>query len=143
MAKDFNSVTISGRIGRDCELVATQTGKELVKFSFACNNYQGEAQWFECISFAQNHKKLQPYLEKGKRLVVQGEISAQAYLSKQGEPKAKLTIMVRDLVFISNPQASDQDKPRTKIIGGEEYSEQQLRELSTDQGDYKSVNVPF
>lgn len=89
-------MNITGRLTRDAEVNTTKNGKLVVNFSVAVNesykNKQGErveqTSFFSC-SYWKSAKVLN-MLTKGLLVELTGNVSARAWVSKDGEPKAGL-----------------------------------------------------
>lgn len=89
-------MNITGRLTRDAEVNTTKNGKQVVNFSVAVNesykNKQGEridqTSFFSC-SYWKSAKVL-TMLTKGLLVELTGNVSARAWVSKDGEPKAGL-----------------------------------------------------
>ncbi|AFL98145.1 single-stranded DNA-binding protein [Ornithobacterium rhinotracheale] len=89
-------MNITGRLTRDAEVKALPNDRKVVNFSIAVNdhyrNKQGEdiqqTAFFDCAYWqGTNVAKI---LTKGALVELTGRVSARAWLSKDGEPKAGL-----------------------------------------------------
>lgn len=90
--------SFSGNIGRDAEVIATKSGKYLLKFSVADEVYangQKQTQWVSCVDFRTSSvEKLVDYLKKGTLVHVSGEVSLNSYEAKDGTTKTSLQCSV-------------------------------------------------
>ncbi len=96
-------MNIIGRVTKDAEVRTTAQGKQVVNFSVAVNdsykNKQGERKeqtaFFDCSYWkSPNVVKL---LTKGLLVELSGRVTARAWLSKDGEPKAGLNFHTSDI----------------------------------------------
>lgn len=89
---------IIGRLTADANVSETKTGKKVVNFSIAVNdNYRPKGSselqkitnYFNCAYWI--NEGIAAYMLKGGLVELQGRIGVNAYLSKEGEAKARLT----------------------------------------------------
>ena len=90
-----------GRLVRDLEVMYSQNGLCVAKFSIAENiyNYQTkdrEAQFYNIIAFGKLAERIGKLaLEKGEKLHIEGRLQIKDYVNKQGE-KRKYTQIILD-----------------------------------------------
>ncbi len=89
MISKYNHLTIWGNIGKDPEVRATQTGKEITSFSIGV--WQGKdkpTMWLDCKSF-------DPVtFGKGAKVVVEGKLTMETWTSKEGATIKKYVVIV-------------------------------------------------
>jgi len=116
MATDLNVVALVGRLTRDADIRYTQGGAGICHFSIAVNRRKrtGENQWedeanfFDCSLFGKTAVSMQPYLLKGKQVSVLGELR-QSKWDSDGQQKSRVEIAVNSLQLLgSNPNSSAQ-----------------------------------
>lgn len=86
------------RVGKDAEVRATSSGKELASFSAAFDNGWGDNKqtvWLDCTYWGNRGVKVAPYIKKGNQLVVEGDIGTREY-----EGKTYLTLNVSDVKLV-------------------------------------------
>lgn len=102
----MNKVILSGGIGKDAEL--TKVGESsVIKFPFATSkkwkDKQGQQQekteWHNIVIWRKDG--LLPYLKKGVRLLIEGEINYSEY-EKDGEKKYFTSINAQNVEFLSS-----------------------------------------
>lgn len=89
---------IIGTIGADAE-VKEFSGKKYVSLSVACNEYTKDQQgnrtetttWVSVLWYGDGGGLL-PYLQKGTKVFVRGNLKAKAYTDKQGAAQASINI---------------------------------------------------
>lgn len=87
---------IIGTIGADAE-VREFSGKKYVSLSVACNDYAKDQQgnrtetttWVSVLWYGGG---LLPYLKKGTKVFIRGNLKAKAYTDKQGAAQASINI---------------------------------------------------
>jgi len=94
MASDVNVFVISGRIVKDAEYSVTRTGKELLRFSVAVNNFYRQngmgmtsVSFIPCSCFGKQATALSDMLKKGLQVTVMGKIVQSRYTDKSGNSK--------------------------------------------------------
>jgi single-strand DNA-binding protein len=92
MISKYNHLTIWGNIGKDPEVRATQTGKEITSFSIAV--WQGKdkpSMWLDCKSF-------EPVtFGKGAKVIVEGKLVMETWTSKDGATMKKFVVIVSSI----------------------------------------------
>jgi single-strand DNA-binding protein len=98
MADDINKVLLVGRLTRDAELMYTNNGYALCKFSIAVNQRkkQGEqwvdvAHYFDVNLWGRRGEGLHPYLAKGTQVAIEGALRQQRW-EQDGLKKSRITI---------------------------------------------------
>ncbi len=101
---------LAGALGSDAEVKEVGNNKA-VNFDVAIHkdykNSKGEkvekTEWVHAVLWKGKDQstKIADYLKKGKRVILEGEPGVDAYLSKTNEPKAALTINVKNVEFIA------------------------------------------
>ena len=104
----MNKLTIIGNLTADPELRTTPEGKNVCNFTVAVNrrraNADGEreADFFRVSVWNERADLCAKYLQKGKKVAVEGSAYASAYMGNDGKPKASLELKdVREIEFLS------------------------------------------
>lgn len=132
----YQKVVIAGNVGKDCELRYTPQGKAVADFSVATSKTFGkgegkreETTWWKVVLWQEQAENLSKYIKKGNRILVEGEVSVEAWTDKDGKPAAKLVLTARQVVFMS----SKSERGDAHEGDGSSYD-----------GDYEeSNNIPF
>lgn len=110
----MNSITISGRVGRDSELRTTASGMQVLSFPVASSKkVKGEERttWFDCSLFGQRAQSLQQYIQKGGQVVVSGSCELQTFQKNDGTQGAKIQVMVNDVDLVGGRPPAPQQQP--------------------------------
>ncbi len=107
MAREINSVQISGNLGRNPEF--KQTGNGLATFSLAVNRFipRGNGQfdkqtsWFKCVAWGPVAEAARDKLAKGCRVMVQGRLEAHNWTGPNGEVKTGVEIVVQSFSLMA------------------------------------------
>lgn len=99
----YQQTEIIGHVGSVSEVRKTANGAEVINFSVAVNlnlGHKEETTWFNVVAWNGLANVVAEYVEKGKKLMVQGRISAEAYLDKDGKPQAQLKLTAMKILFL-------------------------------------------
>lgn len=98
-----------GNIGKDAETIRTESGAILTKFSIAINekrNNQEATHWLDCVLFGREGQPhpVSQYIRKGDKIYVEGKPEARGWITKQGEVKASMSIIVNAYELLGGGQ---------------------------------------
>lgn len=101
----MNRLTIIGNLVRDPEMRTTQTGKDVCTFTVAVNkrkkiNGQPDADFFRVSAWEERGRVCHQYLQKGRKVAVNGPVSVSTFTSKAGETRATLEVMADEVEFL-------------------------------------------
>lgn len=90
----MNTVMLMGRLTRDPESRATQSGTAVVRFSLAVNrpkrkDKNQDADFINCVAFGRTAEVIQQYVFKGNRLLLEGEWNDKFLDELEGFPLAQ------------------------------------------------------
>lgn len=108
-------MNISGRLTKDATVSKTPTGRQVVNFSIAVNdsyrNRDGErivhTAFIECAYW--RTAKAVAWLSKGLYVELTGQISAMAWIDRQGNPRAGIKFSTATIKPISGKAKKDTD----------------------------------
>lgn len=95
-----NVWTYSGRVGADAELRTTASGEKVLSFRVANDVGFGDrktTQWVDNSYWGKRAEAVAPYIKKGDRITVSGELKQEEFTRKDGTPGSKLAVRVNDL----------------------------------------------
>ena len=103
-----NSVHLIGNLGNNPEVISTESGKKLAKFSIATNEHYRngagekvtETQWHNLVAWNNTAEIVEKYLEKGKEVAVSGKLTSRSYEDKDGVKKYITEIVVNELLML-------------------------------------------
>lgn len=111
----INQVAISGNLGRDPELRATQSGMQVCSFSVCVNHRQqvnGEWQdipnWVDVTFFGNRAEAIAKYLSKGSLVFVSGRLHQNKWEDKNGNKRSKLEVIGDEIHFGGGNQQQEQ-----------------------------------
>ena len=113
----MNVLTAIGNLPRDAELRFLPDGSPVLSFSVALNSGYGDkaqTDWLECSLFGKRGESLAPFLTKGMKIGVTGEISTNKYKTKEGEERTSLRLRVNEVTLTGNKSDSSTAEPASK-----------------------------
>ena len=120
MSKDFNTVTLSGRLGKDPEIRTTQGGSKIASFSIAnseswTDRTSGERKevthWHRIVIANDGMTKTaEMFLQKGSKVGIVGRLENRRWTDDTGRENTVTEIIVRSgsgqLILMDNRPAS-------------------------------------
>ncbi len=128
----FQKTIIVGNVGRDPEMRYTPSGVPVTSFSVAVNrtwkNQNGEQQekttWFRVTCWRKLAETAAQYLQKGKLVLIEGDVEAQAYTDREGNARATLELTATNMQFLGargdTPEGAVAG-PRAAAPGGDDF----------------------
>lgn len=122
----MNSVNISGHIGREPEIRATQGGTQVLSFSVAVNErvknqhtgqYEDRPNWVDVTVFGNYAESMARILEKGMKVAVSGRLR-QSTWEKDGQKRSKLEVIASNIDLMSKSDGG----------GAQQQADQQYRQ---------------
>jgi len=121
MAKDFNNVTLMGRLTKDPELKTTVSGKNICSFTLAVSGFGDKTNFIDCKAWEKTGELVSKYVGKGQRLLVVGELEQESW-EKDGQKRSKLGVLVRELQFIEKRDSDSVAASQAEKLMGEPVS---------------------
>lgn len=113
-----NSVILSGRLTRDCEHSKTQSGRDLVKFSIAYNEYrnvdgewQEETDFYDVEYWGESAARKAPKLVKGAFVEVTGSLKTNKW-EKDGKTQKRIVIRAQKVDTIKESKSPGTPEPQ-------------------------------
>lgn len=106
---NINRVMLSGNLTRDPELRMTTGGTPVLTFGLAVGEKrsgQDHTNFFECVAFGAYATAMQPWLHKGQRVAVDGQLSYRSW-EHDGQRRSKVEVTVRSIDTIGPAPAKD------------------------------------
>ena len=109
-----NRVTLSGNIGRDPEVRATQSGTSILTFSLAVNervkkgeNYEDYTNWVDVVVFGRRADSLGKILAKGMKIAIDGRLRYSTW-ERDGQKRSKLEVIAEDVDIMQRRDSQGQ-----------------------------------
>ena len=99
----MNKIIIIGNLTGTPELRVTQNGVSVCQFTVAVNGKRKDdgATFFRVTVWRAMGETCHKHLDKGRKVMVCGAVSASAYTGRDGKPRASLEVTAEDVEFLS------------------------------------------
>jgi len=118
----INTITISGRLGRDPETRETNSGKSVCSFSVAVDRRGKDAgtDWFNITAWERLGERCQKFLAKGRHITVSGRMQSR-YYEKDGVKRTVWDLVAHDVDFdprvdAAEPGPTQAAAPRKAVV---------------------------
>lgn len=108
------NVSILGNLGRAPETRTTPDGTFVANFSIASNTTRSTPQgsvkktdWFRVTALGKQAETLAKYAKKGNRLLVQGKLTFNPWLDREGAPQVSADLLLQDFQFVGGNAPED------------------------------------
>jgi len=112
------NISIIGNLGKTPETKISDNGTLMASFSIASNTFkktsEGKEQktdWFRVIAFGRQAETLAQYVKKGTGLAVQGRLTFNPWVDRDGNPQAGADIILQEFQFLSSGRRDDTGDP--------------------------------
>lgn len=113
----YSQTTIVGNLGSDPKMDYTPDGTPVCSFSIAVNRKWNNADgtsgekvtWFRVTTWRKLAESCNQYLQKGRQVLVVGEVVASAWSDQTGTPRATLELTARDVRFLGGANGHSQE----------------------------------
>lgn len=112
----MNKVILIGRLCADVELRRTSSGKAVANYRLAVDRQfkqegQPEADFLNCVAFANQGEFASKHLHKGMKVAVEGRIQTRSYEDKDGKKVYVTEIVVDRHEFCDSKRDEQADRP--------------------------------
>lgn len=105
------SVSILGNLGRNPETRFTPDGTFVASFSIASNSVRSTPQgtvkktdWFRVTALGNQARTLSKYAKKGNKMFVQGKLTFNPWLDREGAPQVSADLLLQDFQFVGGQE---------------------------------------
>ena len=108
----MNKIVIIGNLTGSPELRVTQSGVSVCQFTVAVNGRRKDdvSTFFRVTAWRALGETCHKYLDKGRKVMVCGAVSASAYTGRDGKPRASLEVTAEDVEFLSPASGESQQQ---------------------------------
>ena len=127
----YQKTIVVGHLGNDPEMRYTPSGVPVTSFSLATSrrwtNQNGEQQekttWFRVTCWRKTAELAAQYLQKGRLVLVEGDIDSHAYTDRDGNPRSSLDLTANVVRFLGSRGEGGEPTGATAVSGAhaEEY----------------------
>lgn len=107
--RTVNKVILIGNITRNPSVKTTETGKKIAMFTVATNRYfktaewesKSEAEFHNCVTWANLADRVEEFLKKGKLVYIEGRLKTRIIEKEDNTKIYKTEIVVSNLIFLN------------------------------------------
>lgn len=153
MARSINQVILMGRLTRDPEQRTTSGGKNIASFSIAVDRggQEDAADFFDVTAWEKLGDLVMQYLQKGRRVLVQGRLRQDSWDDKEtGKKRSRIEVTATDVTFLDGPNGeggSDRGSSNNdRSGGGSSSSSRRSDDVQIEDIDDKPIDlseIPF
>ena len=115
-----------GNLGKDPELRYTQSGKAVVSFSIAITdkvNGEDRTEWVNIVAWQKLAEICSEYLEKGKKVYIQGRLQTRSYEDRDGNRRYITEVVAYSMEMLSPKSEAKRQEPRRQEPSHQEPSQ--------------------
>ena len=148
----MNKATLHGFTGKDPEVRTLESGKKIVKFTFATSesytdnsgNRQSNTEWHNIIAWDKLAELCEKYVKKGSELILEGKITYRTYEDKEGVTKYFTEIVCKGLEFCGKKEdKAETTEPAEEKWHGKKEVESMSNPDELPGSDDELSNLPF
>ncbi|MDO7172543.1 single-stranded DNA-binding protein [Mariniflexile sp. AS56] len=103
-----NHVQLIGNVGQEPTVTNLESGKKVVRFSLATNEYykdakgekQTETNWHTVVAWGKTAEIIEKYVSKGKEVGVTGKLKSRSYEDKDGTKQYVTEIEANEILLL-------------------------------------------
>lgn len=109
----MNNVSLVGRLTRDPEIKATNSGSSYARFSIAVDRRGKDAgtDFINIVAFGKTSEFIERYFRKGQRIGINGRIQTGSYEGKDGKKVYTFVVIAENVEFVESKSASASATP--------------------------------
>jgi len=125
----LNKVMIIGNVGADPEMRYTANGRAMTSFRVATNyNYttpdgerREETEWFPIVSWGNLAEQCSQYLQKGRRVYVEGRLRTRSWEAPDGQRRYRTEVIANRVLFLDRaPGVPLPEEPEGEALEADE-----------------------
>jgi len=132
----LNKVMVIGNLGADPEMRYTADGTALTSFRVASSRtYSGrdgerkeETEWFSVVTWQKLAEQCSQYLQKGKKVYIEGRLQTRSWDTPEGERKYRTEVIAERVLFLDRAGEMPLGEHRDAVPAG---------------GDVEPEDIPF
>ena len=115
----LNNTIIQGRLTKDPELITTNNGVSLAKFTIAwnrkINDDNEKVLYIDCEAWRGTADLINKYFKKGNEIIVEGELYTNTYENENGEKRHTIRLNVNQVHFTFGNNKSETNNESNDI----------------------------
>lgn len=150
--RSVNKAILIGNLGRDPELRHTASGKAVATFTVATNRSwtspdgtaQEETEWHNIVTWDRLAEICQQYLQKGRKVYLEGRIQTRSWDDKSGQKRYMTEIVANQMIILDSPGGGrGESRAGARASGGERPAAASEPEYDNLPSDHADDDLPF
>jgi len=105
----MNKIMLIGNLGKDPDMVYTDGGTAITKFTLAVNRVtktssgerKEETDWFNIVAFRDLAERCNTYLTKGQKVFIEGRLQQRKYTDRDNVTRYMVEVIMNDMEFLT------------------------------------------
>jgi single-strand DNA-binding protein len=110
--------TVQGRVSSDPRITVAKSGTKVanITLGWSHKDREGETKWsnIDVVFFGKTAETVEQYVEKGGEVFVSGDLQAESWVDKEGNPRSKLSIIGSTLTLMGKRSDDSERKTETR-----------------------------
>jgi len=113
-----NKVQLIGNVGQDPEILMLDSGKKVIRFSLATNEYYKNAKgekvqntdWHNLVAWGKTAEIIEKYASKGKEIAIEGKLTSRSYEDKEGKKRYITEVVINEVLLLGSKKDAETTK---------------------------------
>lgn len=105
-----NKVQLIGHLGNDPELQTFESGKKMVKFSIATNDFYRNAEgervkqtdWHNVVAWNKTAEIISNHVKKGQEIALEGKLTTRSWETEDGQKRYTTEVVCDEVVLLGS-----------------------------------------
>ena len=115
----MNYVGLIGRLTKDVEIKATQSGGYITRFGLAVDIKKDAIEFFDIKAFDKTAETLGNYTHKGDKILVEGCLRCEKYQDRNGNTQYDKYVIANRIELLTPKKQDTTSQPQTRDVTGE------------------------
>ena len=147
----INSVAITGRMTKDCDLRYTGSGKAVGNVTVAVNrpfktNGEQEADFIQCTVWGKQAENLANFMKKGSLIGISGRIQTRSFDNQEGKRLFVTEVVADNVSFLESKGSQQNNQQSNNHPGMDAYKKSDNEDPFKDKGEPIDISddmLPF
>ncbi|QSL66860.1 hypothetical protein MERGE_001247 [Pneumocystis wakefieldiae] len=114
---DMAKISLIGRVGNELVVETSQSGRDFIRYSLACQTSPDRTSWFRIINFDPRlNTYMLSFVKKGTLVYVDGSVQLNPYTTDDGKKHTNISVIQRSVqVLKSSKELEEKDSSQEAI----------------------------
>ncbi|KTW31535.1 hypothetical protein T552_00177 [Pneumocystis carinii B80] len=108
-SRDLAKISLIGRVGNELVVETSQSGRDFIKYSLACQTSPDRTSWFRIVNFDPRlNTYMLSFIKKGQRALVyvDGTVQLNPYTTEDGKKHTNISVIQRSVQVLRTSRES-------------------------------------